>query len=239
VNCTMASELPSAANSQMSEFNSGYWFPNDASLLAESSSLLAECARAAHAYGAFLLLSVADLLLATHVLTGRSAAVYAAGSVMTKAALWLPQSVANVLFASMTDHRQHRELFLRAVAWLTGLGVVLVGGCALVGGLVTKVVAGNQYPELNSDIWLFAALGSSLAIVQFTLVTGLAIRDGRSIVIVWTTIVAEVVYVLVLDPHGMVRSIVVGVLVINVVAAGAALLQRLGRAPVSATAPAL
>ncbi len=203
--------------------------PHRVSLFAQSSALLVECLRAAHAYGAFLLLSVTDLLLATHVLSERAAAGYAAGSVLTKVALWLPQSVASVLFASMTDHRQHRRLFLGAVSWLVGFGGLMAAATALLAAPATKAVGGNQYPQLEPVIWLFAALGSALAIIQFTLVTGLAIRDGRTTRIVWLTVVAEIGYVLVVDRHASVQSIVGGVLVLNTGAVVLALLQRTRR----------
>jgi hypothetical protein len=224
-------KLPRHARMDSNEQPSGV--EEGASLIAESSSLLTESAHAAHAYGVFLLLSVMDLLLASHVLDTRSAAVYAAGSVMTKAALWLPQSVAHVLFASMTDHGRHRDLFLRAAGAIIVLGAAVVAVCALAGGLVSVVVAGNQYPELDSDIWLFAALGACLAVMQFALVSGLAIRSGRVTAIIWLAIAAEVGYVLGVDDQNGVRSIILGVLLLNVVAASASLLLRAGLRPAS------
>ena len=100
---------------------------------------------------------------------------------LTKASLWLPQSVANVLFASLTDSERHHRVFGRAVAGLAGLGLALVTGSWLLGGLVTEVVGGGRYPQLRADVWLFAMLGSCLAVLQFTLVAGPrgAQRDGH------------------------------------------------------------
>jgi O-antigen/teichoic acid export membrane protein len=201
---------------------------NSASIVAESSSLLIECGHAAHAYGVFLLLSVSDVLLASHVLPTSSAAVYAAGSVMTKAALWLPQSVANVLFASMTDTGRHRGLLLRGAAAIIGLGCAVTVSCWALGPLVSSVVAGNRYPQLHSEIWLFAALGSCLALLQFTLVTGLAIRSGRVSTLAWATIGAEILAILIFGDRDDVRSIVEIVTLINLVSAGASLLLRAG-----------
>lgn len=202
------------------------------SLAAESGSLLSESAVAAHAYGVLLLLSVADLLLASHVLDKQSAAIYAAGSVMTKAALWLPQSAANVLFASMTDHGRHRELFVRAAGAILGLGGLLTFFCWLAAGLVTAVVGGNRYPQLRNEIWLFAGLGSCLALLQFAVVSGLAIRSARAAWIAWLTIVAEVSGVYLLGDSASVRSIIMTVTAVNVVAAAVALALRAGqRAP--------
>jgi hypothetical protein len=201
--------------------------PRTDSLIAESSSLLVEAGHAAHAYGVFLLLSVSDLLLASHVLDTRAAAVYAAGSVMAKAALWLPQSAANVLFASMTDATRHRGLFLRGALAIAGLGVLVTLGCLTLSELVTLIVAGHKYPELHTEIWLFAGLGSCLALIQFALVSGLAIRAGKVTIIAWVAIAAEAVAVLGWHPES-VRAIVAIAVTVNLVAAGAALALRSG-----------
>lgn len=200
--------------------------PSRHELMLETRSLVAESVRAAHAYAVLLLLSVADVLLASHVLGREAAAVYAAGSVMTKAALWLPQSAASVLFASMTDHGRHRDLFLRAVAGLVGLGTAVSAFCWVAAALVTAVVGGNRYPQLHTEVWLFAALGSCLAVMQFAVVSGLAIRDGSAAWVAWVTIAAEVIGVYLLRHTADVRSIVVTVTVVNLVAAGVAVAVR-------------
>lgn len=202
-------------------------------LVAETRSLLSESGVAAHAYAVLLLLSVADVLLANHVLDRRAAALYAAGSIMTKTALWLPQSAANVLFASMTDHGRHRELFLRAVAGLLALGAAMTAFAWLAGGLVSALIGGNRYPQLHSHIWLFAALGSCLAVTQFAVVSGLAIRDGRAAWVAWLTIVAEVIGVYALGDDPGVRSIVVTVTAVNVVSAAATVAFRATRGDAS------
>ncbi len=193
--------------------------------LLPSSSLVHEVAHAAHAYGVFLALSVADVLLASHVLPTRPAAIYAAGSVMTKAALWLPQSAATVLFADLTDLDRHRGLLLRAVAALSGLGLILVAGSWAVHRLVAAVVGGGSYPELGADVWLFAALGSCLAMLQFLLISGLAIRSRRVTAVVWLAIGAECVAVLT-RARPSVHGIIATVVVVNLVAVGVALLLR-------------
>jgi O-antigen/teichoic acid export membrane protein len=193
----------------------------------ELRHLLAECGYASHAFGVFLLLSATDLLLARHTLSTTSAAVYAAGSVLTRIALWFPQSIANVLFASLTDVEKHRVLFIRAVAALTGLGALMVAGSFVLNRLVTAIVAGNKYPELRPDVWLFAGLGASLAILQFALVAGLAVRSTVTTVLLWLAIATEVGVVLTLGQHATVHRIVASVCVINLVAAVTAVLIRI------------
>ncbi|MFL6161110.1 MAG: hypothetical protein ACJ74U_02680 [Jatrophihabitantaceae bacterium] len=189
--------------------------------------LTGEAMHASHAYGIFLLLSVSDVLLARHALPGRAAAVYAAGSILAKAALWLPQSVANVLFASLVDTDRHHRVFARAVAGIAGLATAIALGCWLFGSIVATVVAGNRYPELGSEIWLFAALGGCLAILQFTLVAGLAVRSHRVTVLIWLTVLAEVVGMFSLGSNPSVRSVITVMWLINLVSAAVAIGLRL------------
>jgi hypothetical protein len=189
--------------------------------------LIIEAGHASHAYGVFLLLSVSDVLLARHVLPTSAAAVYAAGSVLTKATLWLPQSVANVLFASLTDEDRHHRVFARAASALAGLGLAITASCWLLSGLVTEVVGGNRYPQLRSDVWLFALLGGCLAVLQFTLVAGLAVRSVGVTALIWTTVAAEVAIVLSLDGHPTARLVVGLMCLVNLITATLAVLLRL------------
>jgi O-antigen/teichoic acid export membrane protein len=184
--------------------------------------LIAEASHASHAYGIFLLLSVSDVLLARHVLPGRAAAVYAAGSVLTKGTLWLPQSVANVLFASLVDAERHRRVFARAVAGIAAVAAAIALGCWPFGGIAATVVAGNRYPELGSEIWLFAVLGGCLAVLQFTLVAGLAVRSLGVTVLIWLTVLAETVGAFSLGSNPSVRSMIGLMCLINVVSAAVA-----------------
>ncbi|HEU5271065.1 MAG TPA: hypothetical protein VFU36_14160 [Jatrophihabitans sp.] len=189
--------------------------------------LVAEAGHASHAYGAFLLLSVSDVLLARHVLPSHSAAVYAAGSILTKGTLWLPQSVANVLFASLVDAERHRVIYLRAVAGIAGVAAAIALCCWPFGWIAARVVAGDRYPELNSLIWQFAVLGGCLAVVQFTLVAGLAVRNLGVIVLIWLTVLAETVGVFGLGAHPSVRAVISLMDVVNLISAAIAVGLRL------------
>lgn len=189
--------------------------------------LVAEATHASHAYGAFLLLSVSDVLLARHVLPSHAAAVYAAGSILTKGTLWLPQSVANVLFASLVDAERHRAIYLRAVAGIAGVAAAIALCCWPFGWIAARVVAGDRYPELGSVIWQFAVLGGCLAVIQFTLVAGLAVRNLGVIVLIWLTVLAETVGVFSLGAHPSVRAVISLMDVVNLVSAAIAVGLRL------------
>ena len=196
--------------------------------------VIVEAGHASHAYGVFLLLSVADVLLARHALDDRAAAVYAAGSILTKATLWLPQSVANVLFASLADAERHHRVFARAVTAIAALAAVIVGLCWLLGSLVTTIVAGDKYPELDDKIWLFAILGGCLAITQFTLVAGLAVRSVGVTALIWLTVAAEAVGVF-SRSHPSVTGVIELVGAINLISAAVAVGLRFR--PSGATRP--
>jgi O-antigen/teichoic acid export membrane protein len=181
-------------------------------------SVSVEAVHALHGYAAVLVLTGLDLLLARHALGSEQAAQYAAGSVVTKAVVWLPQSIGLIVFARMASHEQHRRVVRRAVVIVAGIGLLAVAACALLGGLVETVIGGG-FSVLRSYAWLFALLGTALAVIQFTVVAGLAARDSTRLVVLWAAVALEVVVVLSL---GFARATEVAVGVTVVVGAAAA-----------------
>jgi O-antigen/teichoic acid export membrane protein len=160
------------------------------------AGVLIEAMHAAHAHGTFLLLTSLDVLLARHVLSSADAGLYAVGSVVTRVAVWLPQSAVILMFASLAESENHRSTARRASAAVVGLGAVLVAGTAALGTLVVRLVGGSKYQALDHHIWLFALLGSLLAVLQLAVLAGLAQRKARRAALLWVTIAADVVLVL-------------------------------------------
>jgi hypothetical protein len=169
---------------------------------------LREVGHALHAHGTFWFLSTLDVLLARHVLPSHAAAVYATGSVVTRAAIWLPQSVATLVFPRLTVAERHKPMLRRAIAIVAGAGVVVVAGTAMMPELVTRIVGGGRYPELVPSCWMFAALGASLAVLQLGMVAGLALRRVRQTVLLWAAVVADTVFVLTAGDGATVASVV-------------------------------
>jgi len=197
-----------------------YWLRREVAASSGHAALrdvLLESAHAAHGYGAFMLLSAIDLLLARHLLAEHTSAVYAAGSVLTRIALWLPQSVASVLFASLTKPEGHRSVYLRAVAALSVLGLVEIAGTWVLKSLVVTIVGGGKYPELSSDIWLFAMLGAMLSVIQFSLAAGLATRSIQFVAVLWLTVAGDVVALLTRHHLHTVRGVASTVVLVTVV----------------------
>jgi O-antigen/teichoic acid export membrane protein len=163
----------------------------------DRSGMVHETLHAAHAHGTFLLLTSLDVLLARHVLSSSGAGTYAVGSVVTRATVWLPQSVVLLLFASLADRSAHTVAARRAAAAVCGLGAATVAVCAALGPLAVTVVGGGKYHELDGVMWLFALLGALLAVVQLAVLAGLAQRNPRRAALLWGTIGTDLVAVLV------------------------------------------
>lgn len=165
----------------------------------QRTGVLREALHAGHAHGAFLLLTSLDVLLARHVLTPAAAGTYAVGSVVTRAALWLPQSAVLLLFASLAEPHRHRLAARRTAAAVIFIGLLGVAGSAVFGHLVVRVVGGDKYHELDGTIWLYAALGALLAALQMAVLAGLAQRNPRRAALLWATIVADLAAALMLS----------------------------------------
>jgi hypothetical protein len=92
---------------------------------------------------------------------------------------------------------------------------------------LTEVVGGGRYPQLRGEAWLFAMLGCCLAVLQVTMVAGLALRSVAVTVLIWATVAAEAVLALNLGPHPSVRLVIGLMAALNLLTAVAAVLLRL------------
>ncbi len=191
--------------------------------------LMLEAVHAAHGHGVFLLVTSIDVLLARHVLSADAAGVYAAGSVVSRAALWLPQSVATLMFASLTDPRRHRRAYARAAALVVSAGAVTVAATALLGRLAVSVVAGGSYHALDNTMWVFAVIGAALAVLQLSVIAGLALRRRGRIAIIWALAVTDAVLVLSVQPDdaaGVARLLAAGAVLAAAASVGLSLRSR-------------
>lgn len=195
--------------------------------------MLIETAHAGHAHGAFLLLASLDLLIARNLLTPDQAGWYAAGNVVFRAALWLPQPVATLLFAAMSDPFRHRRAARQGLAVVGSLVAVTIGACAVFGGLVALVVGGSSFKDLGDDVWLFAVAGGALALTQFCIYAGLALQRRGRLSLVWGCVVAEIVAAYSLGfgqtPHRLIGAVAVIVSISAVIAVMQTLTDRPGR----------
>lgn len=190
-----------------------------------------EAAHATHAHGVLYGLTALDLLLARHVLPPGQAAVYAAGAVLARAALWLPQSVATLTFPALTDPARRRTVLPRAVAVVAGAGTILTLGVLVLSGPAARIVGSGHYPQLSHAAWAFALLGTGAAVLQLAVVAGLATRSLTPVALAWAAAVAETVVVLSLGRSASVLAVAGSCAAAVGVAAVTAVLVQLRAAP--------
>jgi O-antigen/teichoic acid export membrane protein len=159
--------------------------------------------RASGALLGFVLLLNLDLLLARHHLAAADAGEYAVGSIITKVAFWVPQGIGVVLLPRLADESHRRRLLPTALALVTAFGAALTVATAASGSSALPLIGGSAYGEsLGSATWLFAALGTLLALAQLLLYSGIASADRPAVGAVWVAAAAEGAVLKVLSATG-------------------------------------
>jgi O-antigen/teichoic acid export membrane protein len=153
-------------------------------------SMLVESLRNSQALLAFFAPSNVDLLVARNVLSARDAGLYAAGLILTKAVLFLPQFVVVTAFPSMTTVDERRRAFGQSVALVAGLGLTAVLGSWLLAPVALEFVGGDAYAPIEPMLWLFAVLGTVLALLQLVVYSVLARQGTWSTYLIWVGVVA-------------------------------------------------
>ncbi|MGN6577279.1 MAG: oligosaccharide flippase family protein [Nocardioides sp.] len=176
--------------------------------------VLRETFHNSHALLAFFALSNVDVLIARSVLDEHLAGLYAAGLILTKAVLFLPQFVVVIVFPSMSSQGSARRLNLMALGLVLAIGLATVAGTAALSGLAVTFVGGPQYDELRGLLWLFAGLGTLLAMLQLMVYNVVARQRQRAVFAIWAGLV---VLLVVGAAMGSVRSLVLAVLTVDTV----------------------
>ena len=155
-------------------------------------SVLRESAYSSQALFAYFALCSVDIIVARHVLSDHDAGLYAAGLIMTKAMLFLPQFVVILAFPDMagSQHRQ-RALFV-SLALVAALGAVAAVVTWWLSDLAMAFVGGSDFAEIQDHLWLFAVLGTALSLIQLQVYAVLARQGRRSVLLVWAALVAVV-----------------------------------------------
>jgi O-antigen/teichoic acid export membrane protein len=142
-------------------------------------------------FGMVLLINL-DVMLARHHLPAAVAGDYAVGAVITKIALWLPQAVGVVVLPRLADPDDRR----RAMPWALGLIALLDSAVVLVAvvfrGSLFEMIGGSRYGSYGDQAWLFAMIGSMLALSYLLLYSRIATADRWSSAAVWVAVVAEI-----------------------------------------------
>jgi O-antigen/teichoic acid export membrane protein len=125
--------------------------------------------------GLWLLVNV-DVVLARHLLPSTDSGLYAVGTIFAKIAYWAPQPVVVVLYPRLVTSADPRRLLTRGVALIGGLGVLLALGIGGAARPLLGLAFGPAYLAVAPVLWIFALLGTALALVQLVLYATLAAR---------------------------------------------------------------
>jgi O-antigen/teichoic acid export membrane protein len=203
----------------------GWWLlrrPRDPGVHSEDHGfrrVMAETFHNSQVLLAFFVLSNVDIVLARNVLDEHDAGLYAGGLILTKAVLFLPQFIVVIAFPSMATQDGRRRALTASLTLIAALGVFVTLAAAVVPDLALIFVGGDSYDEIADNLWIFAILGTLLAMLQLLVYSVLARQGQRSVYLVWGALVAIVV-------AGLTASTLRGLLTV-VIATDAVLLAAL------------
>lgn len=176
-------------------------------------SFVQETVHNAHTLLAFFALTNLDIIVARNVLDGHDAGLYAAGLIVSKAVLFLPQFVVVVAYPALSGRGARRTLGL-GLALIAGLGSLVVLVSWLVSGLVLTVISvgSTEYAAIEGYLWTYAVIGTVLAMLQLLVYTVLAQRAQRWSGLLWVAVVALVAATVTTDS---VRGLLTAVAVVD------------------------
>ena len=174
--------------------------------------MLRETFHNSHALLAFFALSSIDVVVARSVLDEKQAGLYAGGLILTKAVLFLPQFVVVIVFPAMSSAKSARRLNLMALGLVLAIGSAVVLGTAALPELAVTFVGGPDYAPIEDLLWIFAGLGTLLAMLQLMVYNVVARQRQRAVLVIWAGCVLVAVAGAL---AGSVRDLVVTVLAVD------------------------
>lgn len=154
--------------------------------------VLRETMHNSHALLAFFALSNADVIIARTTLDEHQAGLYAGGLILAKAVLFLPQFVVVIAFPSMSRAGAGRQMHLMSLGLVLVIGVVTVLGTVLLSALAVVFIGGPEYADLQGTLWVFAAVGTLLALLQLMIYSVVARQHQRMVFVVWAALLGLV-----------------------------------------------
>lgn len=162
--------------------------PGESSAEHGGTAIFKEALHNSQALFAFFALSNVDIIVARNVLSDHDAGLYAAGLIITKAMLFLPQFVVVVAFPSMSTAHERRRAMVRSLALISGLGVLGTLATWLLAPLAMVFAGGAGFAEIEPYLWLFAILGTLLSMIQLLVYSVLARRGRWTVLAVWAAL---------------------------------------------------
>ncbi|MQA27179.1 MAG: polysaccharide biosynthesis protein [Micromonosporaceae bacterium] len=156
-------------------------------------------------FGMVLLMNL-DIVLAQHHLAGPAAGDYAVGFIVTKIALWLPQAVGVVVLPRLADPEDRRRAVPIALGLIALLDSAVVLTALVLGPSLFTLIGGPAYARHTGQAWMFAAVGSMLALAHLLLYSRISAADRVSAAAVWAAVGVEIALVT-LWLHGSVTQV--------------------------------
>jgi O-antigen/teichoic acid export membrane protein len=180
----------------------------------DPEQVLHEVVANSHALFAFFALSGVDVLVAGLVLDERVAGLYAAGLILTKAVLFLPQFVVILAFPSMASPTEQHRMYLKGLVLVAAAGIVATVGAVLLSDLAITFVGGEQYTGITPWVGVFAALGMVLAMIQLMVYEVVARQHRAGVMVLWAGLLAIAATATYVDSVG---SLVLSVTAVNLI----------------------
>jgi O-antigen/teichoic acid export membrane protein len=142
----------------------------------------------------YFALSNADALVARSNMDHHEAGLYAAGLIMTKAVLFMPQFIVVIAFPSLGSSERPLATLFKALSAVLGIGIFMAVAAKVLSGIALIFCGGPKYGAIEDSLWKFAILGALLALLQL-LVYGLIARRSRfSIYLLWVALGALIYF---------------------------------------------
>ncbi|MFZ2501046.1 MAG: hypothetical protein WAW88_00040, partial [Nocardioides sp.] len=149
---------------------------------------LAEVWRNAHLLLGLFTLTNLDVLLARLLFDAHASGLYAAGAILAKACLFLPQFVIIVAFPQMARDQADDagdRAWLRPLALVGAIGAAVIAGTFVLRTLAVEFVGGSRYAELSDYIWWFAVEGTIFALLQMVVYRQIARHASAAVWWLW------------------------------------------------------
>ncbi|WP_299929839.1 polysaccharide biosynthesis protein [uncultured Nocardioides sp.] len=137
---------------------------------------------------AYLALTNIDMLVGRSVLDSHDSGLYAAGLIVSRAVMFLPQFVVVVAFPSMSTGRNSSRALSGSLLVVGGLGGACVLATALFPDLVLVFAGGQEYDEVSGLLWVFAVLGTCMSLLHLLVYSVLARQGTVSMALIWVAL---------------------------------------------------
>jgi O-antigen/teichoic acid export membrane protein len=178
---------------------------------------------------AFFALSNLDVIIARNVLSAQEAGLYAAGLILTKAVLFLPQFVVIVAYPTFSSSAHRRRALGISLVTTAVLGLVATAAAAALPGLALVFVGGDAFGAVQEHLWFFALAGTALAMLQLLLFSELARQGHRATWFLWAAL--AILCVAAPLTADTVTELVLLVVTIDVALLGCLVVMALGHQP--------